>query len=394
MTTSKRSKRRGRRIAGAVRQLPSGRWQARVRDPITNRLVSLGSFTTAAEADAALSRASTDQVRGAWVRPERSRLTLGEWSERWYATTTNLRPSTRASYRYALDRLILPGLGAAQLGNIDALAVRRWLASLHSTDLSPATVAKGYRVLSQAIAAAVESGYLATSPCVVKGAGTESSPEMRCPTAAEIRAVADEVPERYEALVLLAGLAGLRWGECIGLRRHRVDLLHRTVTVAEQATEVEGSIVVGLPKTEAGLRTVALPAQVLAALTVHLERHAEATKQGLVFPAPAGGYLRRTNFMTRTWRPAATRAGCEGLRFHDLRHGAATIAATVGATTKELMGRLGHASPAAALRYQHVVSGRDQTIAERIDALVPESEPIRPTPAIVIGSSRKGHRAS
>jgi integrase len=62
-------------------------------------------------------------------------------------------------------------------------------------------------------------------------------------------------------------------------------------------------------------------------------------------------------------------AGVAGLRFHDLRHTAATFAAATGATTRELMERIGHSSPAAALRYQHVMKDRDKAIAAGLDRL-------------------------
>jgi integrase len=129
----------------------------------------------------------------------------------------------------------------------------------------------------------------------------------------------------------------LRWaalGELVGLRVKRVDLL-AAVTLAE-----------------------------------HLTKFAEPGPEGLAFPAPEGGYLRRSNFRRRCWLPATRAAGVEGLRFHDLRHSAATLALAAGANSRELMERMGHTSPAVALRYQHVMAGRDQAIAAALDELV------------------------
>jgi integrase len=105
-------------------------------------------------------------------------------------------------------------------------------------------------------------------------------------------------------------------------------------------------------------------------LAEHLAEYAEPGPDGLVFPAPEGGYLRRSNFSRRSWRPATRAAGVEGLRFHDLRHSAATLALAAGANTRELMERMGHTSPSVALRYQHVMAGRDQAIAAALDELV------------------------
>ena len=82
------------------------------------------------------------------------------------------------------------------------------------------------------------------------------------------------------------------------------------------------------------------------------------------------GYLRAVNFTPPWWMPATRAAGVEGLRFHDLRHTAATLAIAAGANTRELMERMGHTSPAVALRYQHVMAGRDHAIAAALDELV------------------------
>jgi len=89
-----------------------------------------------------------------------------------------------------------------------------------------------------------------------------------------------------------------------------------------------------------------------------------------VFSAERGGPIRRSNFTRRVWIPATRAAGVEGLRFHDLRHTAATLAVAAGASTRELMVRMGHSSSAAALRYQHVMAGRDAAIAAALDELV------------------------
>jgi integrase len=74
------------------------------------------------------------------------------------------------------------------------------------------------------------------------------------------------------------------------------------------------------------------------------------------------------------WRPAVEQLGLDGLRFHDLRHTAATLAAAAGATTKELMERMGHTSPAVALRYQHVMADRQGAIAAALDGLARDAE--------------------
>jgi integrase len=149
------------------------------------------------------------------------------------------------------------------------------------------TRAEAYRLLSRILGTAIESGYLTRNPCTIRGAASEPAPEMRFATVAEVAALADAIPPRFRALVLVAAYTGLRWGELAGLRVRRVDLLHRRITVAEQLLEVRGQLAFGPSKTGAGQRTVTLPMVAAEALAEHLGVYAEAGPDGLVFP-PSG----------------------------------------------------------------------------------------------------------
>ncbi|MEY2565750.1 MAG: hypothetical protein QOE35_279 [Actinomycetota bacterium] len=109
-------------------------------------------------------------------------------------------------------------------------------------------------------------------------------------------------------------------------------------------------------------------------LVAELEQHraafaGEAEPDACVFTSPTGEALERSNFRYRVWVPATQAVGLAGLRFHDLRHTAGTLAAHTGATTKELMARLGHASPRAALIYRHATDGLDRRIADGLDEM-------------------------
>src|SRR6185369_8264130 len=118
------------------------------------------------------------------------------------------------------------------------------------------------------------------------------------------------------------------------------------------------------PKTDAGVRDVAVPPHLLPMLRQHLLEHCEPGKDGLLFPARGGGHLAPSS-LYRVFYAARTKAGRDDLRWHDLRHTGAVLAAQTGATLAELMARLGHSTPQAAMRYQHAASERDQEIARR-----------------------------
>ena len=165
-------------------------------------------------------------------------------------------------------------------------------------------------------------------------------------------------------------LRGVALGKLAGLRRKRVDLERGTVTVAEQLLEVNGAFSLGPPKSAAGRRTVTLPAVVVEALAKHLARYTAKSPEAFVFLSSQGTHLRRSNFNRRVWQPAVKAAGVEGLRVHDLRHTAGTLATAAGGSLREVMDRLGHSTTIAAVRYQHVMADRDAAIARELNRLI------------------------
>ncbi len=112
-----------------------------------------------------------------------------------------------------------------------------------------------------------------------------------------------------------------------------------------------------------------LPAAIAAVLEEHLEKHVPSSPDALLFSTSSGGYLARSNGNS-PFRRAADAIGLPPVRPNELRHTGATLAAATGATTKELMRRLGHSSPAAALLYQHAADDRDADIARARDAML------------------------
>ena len=309
------------------------------------------------------------RARGDWIDPQAGRITVGDYAEQWLKLRPDLRPRTAELYRWILDRRILPRLGSMQMGQVRVAVVRAWHAEMLCKGLGPVTVAKCYRLLRTIMGSAADDGLIGKNPCILRGAGVERSPERPVATPAQVAALAEAAGGRYEMLVLLAAYCGLRLGELLGLRRDGIDLHAGTVTITETLQELtDGRTFFGPPKTEAGRRTVAIPPHLLSPLDAHLRRWVGAEREALVFTGEKGGPLRRTHWNAR-WRAARDIVGCPHLRFHDLRHTGNTLAASTGASTRELMARLGHASPQAALRYQHATRERDRLIAEALSGL-------------------------
>ncbi len=174
------------------------------------------------------------------------------------------------------------------------------------------------------------------------------------------------------------------------LRRLDVDLQSGIVRVRRKRLRLaSGDVIEGEPKSKAGRRAVALPEPVVDEFRVHLARYVNADLDAYVFTSPLGKPLERSNFRVRVWAPACAAAGLTGLKFHELRHTAGTLAAQTGATTKELMARLGHSSPRAAMIYQHASEKRDRRIADRLSEMVAEEG----VPLVLVddGGARLGH---
>jgi integrase len=308
--------------------------------------------------------------RGNWVDPRRRSLSFERYAGQWLSQRHDLRPRTAELYESILRRHIFPKFGALPLAKITPSAVRSWNAALARQ--YPVTAAKAYRLLKSILATAVADEFLGRNPCVVKGAGQERSPERPMLSIAEVDALAAAMPEPWRIAVELAAWCHLRVGEVLGLERRDVDPLHGTIRVERTAYDVGGRLYLGPPKTEAGRRRVSVPPHVVPVLERHLRAFVGPQPSSPLLTGAKGGRLGR-HPLNAAWETARTALGRPAIHFHDLRGAGLTWAATQGATTRELMARAGHASPAAALRYQHAAEERDVVIAQALSGLAESS---------------------
>lgn len=157
-------------------------------------------------------------------------------------------------------------------------------------------------------------------------------------------------------------------GELAELRRVDVDVKRGVIRVRRGVVRISTEVIVGTPKSLAGIRDVAIPPHLLPVVRAHLDAHVGAEPAALLFPF-GDGRNRSPNSLYWHYYPARVAAGRPDLRFHDLRHTGAVPAASTGATLAELMARLGHSTPAAAMKYQHAAADRDRVIADALPRL-------------------------
>lgn len=245
--------------------------------------------------------------------------------------------------------------------------MRQWHAEL-GTD-APTRNAHAYSLLHAICATAVQDELLDGNPCrIPKASQTKRRRQVDVLTPAELDRLAAKMPKRLQMSVTLAAWCGLRWGETSELRRKDVESDCSAIHIRRAVTYRDGGCHVGEPKTSAGIRTVAVPPHVRPALKKHLTAHVAKGGESLLFSRPDGSHVLHHHYQY-PWEAARKAIGRPTLRVHDLRHLGAVLAAQSGATTAELMHRLGHTTPAMAMQYQHVAEGRDAEIADRLSRL-------------------------
>jgi integrase len=294
-------------------------------------------------------------------------VTFAEFGARWL-DERELSETTRQRYGYAFRLHLVPTFGNQQVAEIREPHVRTWRKERRDAGVGQPSIAKAYRLMHAIMGTAVDDGLIRRNPCRIKGAGEEKSEERRALTVDEVFTIADAIQPRFRCLVLLAAFTSLRFGELAALRRSELDLVNGEIHVRRSQAELDGgALLIKDPKSVAGRRTVTIPAALLPELRRHVQWFTEKGTTGLVFVGPNGGRLLRRNFR-RLWQRTLTLdsigLGDRDVHFHDLRHTGNQLAALTGATTKELMARMGHASMRAALIYQHATRERDRKIAD------------------------------
>ena len=374
---------------------PRDRWQVRYRDD-TDQERSAGIYPTQAAANAVKRRLdrgeSIQSIRGLAEETgdQGKALTLfGDYvTNTWWPRWREGHPHSAYLYGKRIEKRILPAFGNLRFVDLDADLIGDWKAKMLAAELAPHTINAYLSLLSTIFNAAVDSDYLPRSPMRRKSqAGrAEAVKKEREPrrevwlTRAQLDRVAAAISPRYRALVLVAALTGLRWGELTALRWDDLQLERAfddgavagpgrlRVVRALSDPGNSGGIRVKGPKTEAGKRTIALDQETVDAFMAHRQLVGDDVcgDGGYVFTTPGGsrgpgGPLARSNFW-RVWNRALKDAKLHtlwqehgGLHFHDLRHTHATWLLARRVPLIAVANRLGHANPVITMMvYAHV----------------------------------------
>ena len=359
---------RDKRPFGNIRALPSGRHQVRFTDPHGRYVTAPKTFAARIDAEAWLAdrRREIDHQLydpAAVIKP--ARITFGGYAATWLANRhvagRPIKARTRDHYGAILEDHLLPTFGSKPLTAISPKDVRDW----HAATLTdkPTMRSHAYSLLRTIFTSAVTDELTDANPCRITGAGrSKRVHKIRPASVPELAALAEAMPDNLALMVMLASWCAMRFGELVELRRGDIDLSDELIRIRRAAVRTSGGYITTSPKSDAGIRDVAIPPHIVPLIEDHLAKHVDRGRDSLVFAADNGGHLQPST-LYRQWYRARDKAARPDLRFHDLRHSGAVLAAATGASLAELMARLGHSTPQAAMRYQHAAQGRDKEIA-------------------------------
>lgn len=239
-----------------------------------------------------------------------------------------------------------------------------------SAEVSPpgrTSAVQTYTLLRTIFNSAVNDEFLERSPVREKDATKIRTRKARVAKVEQVQQLADLVPQRYKAAVLVAAYSGLRQGELFGLARKHFDFENNLIHVERATQKLQGQAAyIGATKTESSLRTVALPRTTSQALAAHMAKFTDPDPESLIFTTGTGKIV--TSAALCAWFiPAREKAGLPNLTWHNLRNTGATLAAATGAPIKAIMNRLGHSSTRAALLYQALSLDDDPKIADDLE---------------------------
>jgi len=347
-------------------------YDLRYRTP--ERKMKRETYRTRQEAEQRKADVLRSMSKGTWIDPKTLGLPFETIVEQWIHAGIHKRDSTKLLDASVVKKYILPEFGDKPIASINKAQVQAFISGLVDKGLTPGTIHRHFSILRAILNFAIDSDVIVRNPCRTIKLPTLSYRKPMIATPEQIASVANAMPERYQLMAWIASSCALRWGEVAALQVKHINFLRKTITVEQQVTRTkDGNVCIGLPKTEAGKRTLTIPRTLFDLLSEHFEKFdiRIEDQETVLFPNSNGDYLHPSNFRQRIWIPACKSAGIIGLRFHDLRSTNATMLVLAGVDIKTAQKRLGHASPRMTLGiYAQATQEGDEKAAVAVEKLI------------------------
>ncbi|MBF6356074.1 site-specific integrase [Nocardia higoensis] len=340
------------------------RWRARYVDG--NGSEHSKVFARKVDAQAWLDGQTAAVVTGVHAPPSAGRVTVEVVAKAWLAGHPSWEEGTRSRYKSIVNRHILPKWGSVRLADLVEMhdEIQAWVTGQVANGAAGGTVRKNLGVLSQICDHAVKTRKIAVNPCRAVDRPKQRLAKRRYLSGVEVERLAEHAGGNWLTVMVLA-YCGLRFAELAGMQVSAVSLGRRRIQVERTITEVDGKLVIKAPK-DHQRRSVAFPAFLADPLKQRLAGRREDAE---VFTSSQGTVLRVRN-MRRDWFDGAAKAaGLEGLTPHELRHTAASLAVSEGASVLALQRMLGHDKPSTTLDFYSDLFDDDlDDVATRLDS--------------------------
>jgi integrase len=364
-----------------IRQRADGRWKARLSlGHVDGRRARKSVFgRTQREVREKLTVLQRERDQGLARRTD-ERETMAAFLEQWLdQVRPSLRPRTWQGYALIVRRQLVPAIGRIPVARLTPADIQQALNRRQAAGASAQTVRNEHAVLRRALGQAVRWGIAPRNVATLVTLPRVDRPEVQAIAPADARAILEAVRgDRIEALVTLALATGLRQGEALALRWSDVDLDDGRLTVRHSLQRVGAGAELVEPKTRRSRRTIALPRGIVASLREHRTRQLQARlwagsawqEGGYVFTTSIGTPMHAGD-VTKRLQALLAAAGLPRMRFHDLRHGAASLLLAQGVAPRVVMEVLGHSTIALTMNvYSHVIPALERDAADRMDAIL------------------------
>lgn len=310
-----------------------------------------------------------------------TQITFKEFMHYWLdSAKPSIRPNTVRQYGYVVNNHIPDGLGKVKLKDLRPEMIQVLINKKLEEGLSTRTVELIFAVVRRALNQAVQQSILPRNPIKGVTKPKPKRPEMVTLTDTQVRTLLLAVRDtRFEALYQIAVTTGMRKGEILGLKWSDLDWVNRTLHVQRQLLRINNQgLVFDAPKSKASRRVIVLGEATIEKLRGHQTlQHKERLFAGerwqeydLIFPSTIGTPMEPRNCV-RHFKETLREANLPNVRFHDLRHSAASLMLQQGTHPKIVQERLGHASISLTLdTYSHVIPTMQEEVAAKIDELL------------------------
>jgi integrase len=371
---------------GSIYKQRNGLWAASISIEGGKRKYFYGK--TRREVQEKLASALQEQKQGMLVATPQQ--TVGQFLTDWLENThkQSVRPRTYERYEEAIRLHLLPVLGKYQLQKLSAQHVQAFYARKLKEGLSPSTVIYYHSVLHNALDTAVKWGLVSRNVCDLVTPPRRARFEIKPFTTEQVQSFFAAIRgHKWEALFTLALATGMRQGELLGLKWQDINFSTGTLQVRRILTripsETSGKVYIEAePKTEKSRRSITVASFALEALSQHrvsqLETKLKAgafwEEHDYVFCTLVGRHLRPSHVVDE-FKKLLKKADLPDIRFHDLRHSAATLLLSLGVHAKVVQEMLGHTQISMTMDiYSHVLPSMQQDAVNKLNNLLMRRE--------------------